>query len=100
MMHLFFPVVSDKNVTTKDLNDGLQKSSNCGYQCKTSFNPEFRKQPQEVIVHKHIKASHPVLLFINNPVQKTSMQKHLGMIRDSRIYFGEFRGTFREKNCQ
>ena len=49
-------------------------------------------KPVQVIIfpRKHTKASHPVLLFKNNPVKESSSQKHLGMILDSKLNFEEY----------
>ena len=63
-----------------------------------SFNPDPLKQVQEVILsNKHTKTSHPVLLFNNIPVPKSSLQKHLGMILDCKINFEEHIKTISTK---
>ena len=53
-----------------------------------SFNPDPKKQAQEVIFSRKSKAmSHPPLVFnINNVIQSTS-QKHLGIILDTWLSF-------------
>ena len=52
----------------------------------------MRFKPVQVIIfpRKHTKASHPVLLFKNNPVKESSSQKHLGMILDSKLNLEEY----------
>ena len=44
-----FSVEHDKTTLAKELNNDLQKISNCGYQWKMSFNPVPLKQAQEII---------------------------------------------------
>ena len=52
-----------------------------------SFNPDPKKQAQEVIFSRKSKAkSHPPLVF-NNIVTQTTSQKHLGIILDTRFSF-------------
>ena len=51
-----------------------------------SFNPDPLEQAQRVIFsRKHTKTSHPVLVFNNNPDQECPLQRHLGMILDSKL---------------
>ena len=53
-----------------------------------SFNPDPKKQAQEVIFSRKSKAiSHSPLLFNNNNVIQTTSQKHLGIILDARLFF-------------
>ena len=53
-----------------------------------SFNPDPKKQTQEVIFSQKSKAiSHPPLVFNNNNVIQTASQKHLGIILDTRLSF-------------
>ena len=55
-----------------------------------SFNPDPRKQAQEVILSRQIKRStHPPLVFNNNNVSQTFSQKHLGVILDFKLTFEE-----------
>ena len=61
----------EENLTAKDLNDDVQKLYIC------------------IFSRKHIRTSHPELLFNNNPVHKILSQKHLGMILDSKPNFEE-----------
>ena len=42
-----------------------------------SFNPDTRKQAQEVIFSHKVKVTaHPQLVFNNNPAHETTTQKH------------------------
>ena len=53
-----------------------------------SFNPDSKKQAQEVIFSRKSKAiSHLPLVFKNNNVIQTTNQKHLGIILDTRLSF-------------
>ena len=54
------------------------------------FNPDPSKQAQEVIFsHKIKKPSHSVLISNNSHVIQTPYQKHLGLILDEKLNFGE-----------
>ena len=56
-----------------------------------SFNPDPSKQSQEVIFsHKIKKPGYPDLVFNNNQVIQTTLQKHLSMFLDDKINFGEY----------
>ena len=55
-----------------------------------SFNPDPSKRTPEVIFCRQIKKlSHPVLIFNNNRVIQTPYQKHLCLILDEKLNFGE-----------
>ena len=52
MIHLFFPTVKNVNFCTDQLNSDLEKLSNWAHQWKMSFNPDPKKQAQEVIISR------------------------------------------------
>ena len=53
-----------------------------------SFNPDLSKQAQEVIFsRKRLEVNHPELYFNGSIVQKTSVQKHLGVYLDDKLCF-------------
>ena len=55
-----------------------------------NFNPDPSKQAQEVIFSRKIKKpTHPVLISNNNHVIQTPYRKHLGLILDEKLNFGE-----------
>ena len=55
-----------------------------------SFNPDPRKQAQEIIFsRKTSQRNHPGLMFNNNIVNVITIHKHLGMIFDSKWSFDE-----------
>ena len=52
------------------------------------FNPDSKKQAQEVIFSKQIiKTDHPPLYFNENLVKSSSTQKHFRMILDTKLDF-------------
>ena len=52
------------------------------------FNPDVSKQAQEVIFSKRAqKLFHPTVLFNNIPVQRSTVQKHLGAYLDEKLNF-------------
>ena len=55
-----------------------------------SFNPDPSKQAQEIIFScEIINPSHPSLIFNNNAVVQSSVQKDLGMLLDVKLNFNE-----------
>ena len=55
-----------------------------------TFNPDRRKQAQEIIFSRKLKkATHPPLLFNKNNVSQVNSQKHLGVILDVKLTFEE-----------
>ena len=75
-----FSVVFNVDVSANESNDVLAKVQNWVLQWKMSFNPDISKQAQEVIFSRKLKAPHPPFMFNSNEVNKTSVQKHLGII--------------------
>ena len=66
------------------------------FQCKIRFNPDPKKQAQEVIFsRKTNKISHPRLYFNQSLVKLTSTHKHLGMVLDTKLDF-----SFHLKNAE
>ena len=81
MIRPLFSIVQNVNTTASQLNIDLSKISNRAFQWKMSFNPDSRKQVQEVISsHKLQKACHPSIYFNNKSVKQVPYGKHLGMI--------------------
>ena len=79
----YFSIVHDLNATANDLNNDLAKINDLGYQWKNNFNPDPFKQAQGVIFSRKIKSQiYLGLLFKNNPVNQTPLQKRLGMYLD------------------
>ena len=71
-----FNVVHDINTSTKKLKNDLKKVSNWAFQLKTNFNPEPRKQTQEIIFSRKLKkVPHPPLVFDNAIVSQCKSKK-------------------------
>ena len=86
----FFSVICDKDLSAKKLNDYLNRINNLAFQWKMSFNPDPKKQAQEVIFSRKIqKSSQPSLIFNNYVVTQSLTQKHLGMFLDTKLDFQE-----------
>ena len=72
-----FLVVHDVNQFGINLNDDLEKVSNCVFQWIMSFDPDINKQAQEVIFHrKRQKSNHPSLTFNGISIAHSEIQKH------------------------
>ena len=83
-----FSVVCDRNISTYELNNDMQKISEWAYKWKMSFNPDLNKQAQEVIFSRKLKkSSHPNIFFNNAPVFCANWQKHLGMYLNEALNF-------------
>ena len=83
-----FSVIHDSNTSALELNSDLAKINRWAFQWKMSFNPDLKKQAQEVIFSRKSKAiSHPPLVFNNNNVIQTTSQKHLRIILDTGLSF-------------
>ena len=73
-------------LTANALNNDLSKIQHWTYQLKISFNPDLSKQAQEVLFsRKQLQVNHPDLHFNGSVVQKTTTQKHLGVILDEKL---------------
>ena len=83
-----FSVVQNINSTANDLNSDLIKISDWAFQWKMRFNPDPKKQAQEVIFSRKInKIDHPPLYFNDKLVKSSSTHNHLGMILDTKLDF-------------
>ena len=84
-----FSIVQDPNATANGLNNDLAKINDWAYQWKRNFDPYPFKQAQVFFSRKIKSQNHPCLHFNNNPVNKTPLQKHLGMYLDLKLDFLE-----------
>ena len=83
-----FSVVFDPISSANILNRDLAKISNWAHQWKMSFNPDLTKQAKEVIFsRKHNIVNHPDLEFNNMKVERSAVQKHLGLLLDEKLTF-------------
>ena len=83
-----FSVVHDSAASSAFLNDDLLKSHRWTYHWKLIFNPDASKQAQEIVFCRKANASnHETVYFNNVPVIRENIQKHLGLLFDSKLSF-------------
>ena len=85
-----FSKVYDIHKSASNLNDDLEKISYWAYQWKMQFNPDTKKQANEVIFSRKTGSNnlpHPPIKFSNNDISKYPRQKHLGIFLDSKLSF-------------
>ena len=84
-----FSVIHDSQTSANVLKKDLEMMHNWTFQWKLNFNPDPTKQAQEVIFsRKTKKLPYPPLVFNNTNVTQAIYQKHLGIILDSKLTFG------------
>ena len=85
-----FSTITSPAISSSNLNEDFAKIAHWAYQWKMSFNSEITKQAQEIILsRKKNSTSHPSLYFNNTPIQRKSVQKHLGLFLDEKLSFLE-----------
>ena len=73
---IFF-TAKNVNLSTDQLNSDLEKNSKWGHQWKMSFNPDPKKQTQEVTFSgKRKEDCHPSVFFNDTIVERSTNQKH------------------------
>ena len=85
-----FSVVHDvvHDLSAKQLNYDLNKTSEWVFQGKMAFNPDLSKQVQEIVFsRKTHKIRHPILNFNNSPIVQSICQKYLGLYLDEKLNF-------------
>ena len=95
-----FSVIFDKDLSAKNLNGDLNRINNSAFQCQMTFNPDPKKQAQEVLFSCKIqKSSQSSLIFNKNTVTQSLTQKHLGKFLDTKLDFQEhLKGIFSKVN--
>ena len=94
-----FSKVYDIDISAKELNSDLEKTSKWVFQWKLQFNPDPNKQANEVIFSRKTKNnSHPPVAFNNNVIKKYPHHKHLGIVLDSNLDF-KFHVDQKIKKC-
>ena len=84
-----FSVTHDITTSANELNNYLKKISVWSFQWKMSFNPDPRKQAQEVIFSRKLKnLSHPHLVFNNANVSSCKVSKTFRYFIRFKINFG------------
>ena len=83
-----FTIVKDENESANILNNDLSLISKWAFNWKMLFNPDPSKPAQEVLFSRKKKAqSHPIISLNNIQVEKSSNQKHLGLILVEKLNF-------------
>ena len=83
-----FAIVKDKTESANILSNNLLGISKWAYDWKMLFNPDLCKPAQEVVFSRKKKTqSHPAISFNNIQVERTSYQKHLGLLLDEKLNF-------------
>ena len=76
------------NESANILNNDLQSISTWVYNWKMLFNPDPKKPAQEVLFsRKYQLQTHPTISLNNVQVERTTSQKHLGVILDEKLNF-------------
>ena len=83
-----FTIVKDKIESPNILSNDLSEISKWAYDWKMLFNPDPCKPAQEVVFSRKKKTqSHPAISLNNIHVERTSYQKHLGLLLDEKLNF-------------
>ena len=84
---LFSKIIDTRN-SQNSLNPDLEIIKNWAYQWKMQFNPDPKKQANEVIFsRKSNRCTYPPVTFNNNIIATCPHQKHLGVVLDSKLDF-------------
>ena len=83
-----FTIVKDKNESANIINNDLFQISKWAYNWKMLFNSCPNKPVQEVLFSRKKKVQvHPTTNLNNIQVERTSYQKHLGILLDEKLNF-------------
>ena len=83
-----FSVVHDVDLSAKQLNNDLKKTSELTFQWKMAFNPDLSKQVQKIVFSRKTHTiSHPKVNFNNSPAVESTYQKHLGLHLNEKLNF-------------
>ena len=83
-----FSTIKGSERAANNLNNDLKETNKWAFHWKMNFNPDPKKQAQEVIFSgKTTKIVQSKIFFNNNPVSKDNSQKHLGLHLDSKLSF-------------
>ena len=83
-----FTIVKDKTERANILSNDLSEISKWAYDWKMLFNPDPCKSAQDVVFSRKKKTqSHPAISLNNIQVERTSYQKHLGLLLDEKLNF-------------
>ena len=85
-----FSTLFNPNISSLQMNRDLRTITEWAYQWKMTFNPDPSKQAVEVLFStKKSPSELPPLFFNNNIVTRVESHKHLGLILDSKLSFGD-----------
>ena len=85
-----FSNLFNPNISSLQMNRDLRTIAEWAYQWKMTFNPDPSKQAVEVLFStKKSPSELPPLFFNNNIVTRVESHKHLGLILDSKLSFGD-----------
>ena len=83
-----FTIVKDRTESANILSNELSEISKWAYDWKNFFNPDSCKSAQEVLFSRKKKTqSHPAISLNNIQFERTSYQKHLGLLLDEKLNF-------------
>ena len=83
-----FTIVKDKTESANIPSNDLSEISKWAYDWKMLFNPDPCKPAQEVVFSRKKKTQrHPAISLNNIQVERTSYQKHLGLLLDEKLNF-------------
>ena len=85
-----FSKILDVNKSVNELNSDLERTNQWAYHWKMQFDPDPKKQANEVIFSRKSVShglSHPSIKFNERDIKKCNHQKHLGVILDSSLNF-------------
>ena len=81
-------IVIDKHNSQNALNSNLESISNWAYQWKLQFDPDPKKQANEVIFSRKSNTyMYPPVTFNNNTITKCPHQKHLSVVIHFKLDF-------------
>ena len=90
--------VKNIDASNIDLNNDLKRIGEWEFQWKMNFNPDPTKQAQELFFSRKVQTTnYPPLIFNQNVIPQTTLQKHLGMYLDSKLNFSEHLKTIFQK---
>ena len=85
-----FSVVPDVPISYSELNSSLEKRGECACKRKMSFDPDPSNPAQEVFFSGKLKTvPNPSITFDKNLLSICPVQKHLGLVLDSKLTFNE-----------
>ena len=86
-----FSTITSPAISSSNLNEESLKITHWSYQWKIFFNPDIKKQAQEIIFSQKKKNDtiHPSLYFNITRIQPHSVQIHLGLFLNEKFSFLE-----------